>query len=560
MTPFTNVFYEIAALLGVAAVGGALGMFLRQPLIVAFIAVGILVGPAGFGWVTAADQVDLLAQMGIALLLFVVGLKLDLHLIRSMGLIVLLIGLVQVAITTVLGYALAVLLGLSSTAALYVGLGLAFSSTVIIIKLLSDKREIDALHGRIALGILIVQDLVVVLAMILLTAFGAEAAGALARDMVLTPLKGAAFLVAVAVIMRYVLPRLLHWLAHSQELLVLAAIAWAVALAAAGDALGFSKEVGAFVAGVSIASTTYREAIGARLTVLRDFLLLFFFIDLGAQLNADLLVGQIGIALALSAFVLLIKPLIIAMLLGIAGYRKRTLGLTALSMGQISEFSLILAAMGLSVGHLNAGTVTLMTLVALVTITLSSYWIGYSHQLYEQLATWLAVFERRLAPHEQAQESGRTGQDVDVILFGLGRYGARMATVLHQRGLGVLGVDFDPDRVRRCRAEGIPARYGDGEDQELPGTLPLDHAPWVVSSVPDRDVNLALLQALRRHGYRGRVALAAHTDYDAQMLVAAGTDLVLQPYTDAADQALDLLMGHDQRVSALTGDAVIKAH
>jgi hypothetical protein len=391
--------------------------------------------------------------------------------------------------------------------------------------------------------------------MILLTAFGAEAAGALARDMVLTPLKGAAFLVVVAVVMRYVLPRLLHWLAHSQELLVLAAIAWAVALAAAGDALGFSKEVGAFVAGVSIASTPYREAIGARLTVLRDFLLLFFFIDLGAHLDTDLLVGQIGIALALSAFVLIVKPLIIAGLVGLAGYRKRTLGLTALSMGQISEFSLILAAMGLSVGHLDTATVSLMTLVALVTITLSGYMIGYSRELYDRLAPWFAIFERHRPRPSLATEAEHAGSPVDVILFGLGRYGARMATVLHQRGLGVLGVDFDPDRVRRCRAEGISTRYGDGEDQDLPGTLPLDHAPWVVSSVPNRDVNLALLQALRRHGYRGRVALAAHTDYDAQMLEAAGTDLVLQPYTDAADQAVDLLTGRDQRAIPATTTA-----
>ena len=283
---FSDVFTEMAVLLLVAAVIGAIGVRLRQPLIVAFIAVGILVGPSVLGWVSANDQVDLLAKLGVALLLFVVGLKLDLHIIRTMGPVALATGLGQVFFTSVVGYFIAIALGLTPVTSLYVAVALTFSSTIIIVKLLSDKREVDALHGRIAIGFLIVQDIVVVLVMIGLTALGeAGDTASLGQEAVEVLVKGGLFIVIIGLLMRYVLTTLLRQLAHSRELLVLFAIAWAVALGAAGAHLGFSKEVGAFLAGVSLASTPYREAIGARLVSLRDFLLLFFFIDLGARLE-----------------------------------------------------------------------------------------------------------------------------------------------------------------------------------------------------------------------------------------------------------------------------------
>jgi Kef-type K+ transport system membrane component KefB len=451
------------------------------------------------------------------------------------------------AFTAALGYLLAVALGLDPMAALYVAVALTFSSTIIVVKLLSDKREIDALHGRIALGILIVQDIVVVLAIIALTALGPEAASALGRDVLLMSVKGGAFLIVVGLFARYVLPTLLHRLARSQELLVLAAVAWAMALAAIGAGLGFSKEVGAFVGGIAIASTPYRDAIGARLTGLRDFLLLFFFIDLGAHLGPGLTGEQVGAALLLSAFVLAGKPLIILAILGRAGYRKRTVSMTAFSLGQISEFSLILAALGLSIGHIDAEIVGLITLVGLITFSLSSYMISYSDLLYEGLAPWLTAFEHRVPHREQAQDVQGEDAKADVILFGLGRYGSRIAHAMRQRGLKVLGVDFDPEAVRAHRREGVWVRYGNAEDPELLATLPLGRARWVMSSIPQRAINLALLQALRHHRYRGRIAVTTHTPNTTKVLQAAGADLVLLPFADAANEVVDLLMMHDKR-------------
>jgi Kef-type K+ transport system membrane component KefB len=522
---FSDVFTEMAVLLLVAAVIGAIGVRLRQPLIVAFIAVGILVGPSVLGWVSANDQVDLLAKLGIALLLFVVGLKLDLRIIRTMGPVALATGLGQVFFTSIVGYFIAIALRMTPVTALYVAVALTFSSTIIIVKLLSDKREVDALHGRIAIGFLIVQDI-----------------------------KGGLFIAAIGFLMRYVLTPLLHQLARSQELLVLFAIAWAVALGAAGVHLGFSKEVGAFLAGVSLASTPYREAIGARMVSLRNFLLLFFFIDLGAGLELATLGARVVPAIVLSLFVLIGNPLIVMIILGAMGYRKRTGFLAGLTVAQISEFSLILGALGMSLGHIDADTMGLITLVGLITISASTYMILYSHPIYERISPWLGVFERKRAHREEAQDRTMEESGYDVVLFGLGRFGSGIAQELRQRGHRVLGVDFDPDLVRRHKGDDYAVRYGDAEDPEFFVTLPLGQMRWVVSSVRELPVNLALLHGLRDHGYKGRVAVTAHTTPDAEQLEQAGADRVLFPYADAAAKAVDNLFSASDKQPPGVGD------
>ena len=545
MPGFESVFHEISALLALATVVGGLALVLRQPLIVAFIAVGILAGPAGLEWVAATDQVDLLARLGIALLLFVVGLRLDLHVIRNVGPVALATGLGQVGFTAGIGYLIALGLGYQHVPALYIAVALTFSSTIIIVKLLSDKRELDTLHGRIAVGFLIVQDIVVVLVMIGLTALGQTgAAVSPGREVLLVLLKGIVMLGTIAALMQWVLPRLLRRLAHSGELLLLFAIAWAVVWATAGDLLGFSKEVGAFLAGVSIASTPYRELVAARLSGLRDFLLLFFFIDLGAGLDLGALGGSVGAAAVLSLFVLIGNPLIVVAIMGWMGYRRRTGFLAGLTVAQISEFSLVLAALGLGLGHLDRETVGLITLVGLVTISASTYMILYSHPLYERIGPWLARFERSL-PHAESGHRQDHAATADVIVFGLGRFGVAVARGLVDRGLSVLAVDSDPDRLRRHQDEGFELRYGDAEDPEFVASLPLDAVQCVVSTPRDPRINRVVLHAVRRARDGARVVLAADTQAEAAALRERGADLVLVPYAEAAHEAADRILALD---------------
>lgn len=532
-----SVFAQIGMILGLAVLGGVLAQQLRQPLIVAFIGVGILLGPSGFSLVEQRTEIELFARLGIALLLFVVGLKLDLHIIRSVGPVALASGLGQVLFTSALGYVIALGLGMSSVTALYVAVALTFSSTIIIVKLLSDKREVDSLHGRIAVGFLIVQDIVVVLVMIGLTAYGqADGDVNMGWEALKVLLTGAAMLSGVALLMRYVLPGLLHRLAHSSELLMLFAIAWAVVGAMVGDALGFSKEVGAFLAGVSIASTPYREQVASRLVSLRDFLLLFFFIELGATLNLGTLGAQLGASALLSLFVLIGNPLIVMAIMGYMGYRKRTGFLAGLTVAQISEFSLILAAMGLALGHLQQETVGLITLVGLITISVSTYMILYSHAIYERLAPWLSIFERQV-PHRELGNQADANKTVDVLLIGLGRYGAALASDLRQRGCRLLAVDFDPTTVEQHARSHYQVCYGDAEDPEFVATLPLQQASWVVSTIRDPMVNRMLLHGLRQQGFAGKVAIAVSHHRDARRFEKEGVDLVLVPYADAAREA-----------------------
>jgi Kef-type K+ transport system membrane component KefB len=557
------LFYEIAALLVLAAGIGFVGLILRQPLIVSFIAVGIIAGPSVLNIARSDAQIDLLAELGIAVLLFLVGLKLDFNLVRTLGPVALVTGLGQVLFTTVFGFLIGLALGLDPRTAVYVAIALTFSSTIIIVKLLSDKREIDSLHGRIALGFLIVQDVVVVLAMIVLSAIGVGAAadgqGALG-DVLRVLGFGLAMLAFVIVFIRYVANPLVERLSQAPELLVSFAIGWAALLAAVGHYLGFGKELGGLLAGVSLASTPFREAIAARLASLRDFLLLFFFIALGASLDLSVLGASVGPAIILSLFVLIGNPLIVLAIMGAMGYRKRTGFLAGLTVAQISEFSLIFMAMGVAIGHVANEALGLVTLVGLVTIAASTYMITYSHQLYSIFEPLLGIFERK-APDRARDDAPKDARPHDVILFGLGRYGLGIAAVLRDSGKRVLGVDFSPEAVRYARTKGYDVLFGDATDPEFLAHLPLRHAEWLVLAVPEHDMGLthddprhALLRAVRDQGYNGRVAVSAHRDTSAEALVADSADLILMPYRDAAFAAARMITGDAQQPGAASAD------
>jgi len=541
-----STFSEFALLLMIAAAVGAVFVRLKQPVLIAYIVVGIVVGGAGFGLVRAHEAIELLAQIGVAILLFVVGLKLDLHHVRHIGPVALATGLGQLAFTIVIGFALTMMLGKGWVEALYVAVALTFSSTIIIVKLLSDKRELDSLHGRIAVGFLIVQDLAVVLAMMAMSAMrsdGTAADVAIDWGRVATDLTSKIAVSGIALygLMRYVLPVIVRIMARSQELLLVFAIAWGVALAALGEWAGFSKEAGAFLAGFSLASTGYREAMSARLTSIRDFLLLFFFIDLGAKLELSTLGAEIFPAAVLSVFVLVGNPLIVMAIMGWMGYRRRTSFLAGLTVAQISEFSIIFVAMGITLGHVGDSALGLVTLVGIVTITLSTYMILYSHWLYERFAPWLRIFERRDPFRERdAAAAGASGESADVLVFGVGRYGARLLSQLRRHGVHALGVDFDPELVSALRKEGLPVLFGDAEAVDYLASLPLDRIRWVITTLPQWDQNRTLLHGLRAAGYRGRVALLRRDPGAPRAVGELPIDLEINPFDDAADYAARL--------------------
>jgi Kef-type K+ transport system membrane component KefB len=554
-----SLFYQLASILLLAGILGFIGLKLCQPLIVAFIATGIVIGPDCLNIVTGHSvPMDLLAKLGVSLLLFTVGLKLDLTLIRTLGRVALVTGMGQMAFTAMAGFLICLAFDFGAVSSLYIAVALSFSSTIIIVKLLSDKREIDSLHGRISLGILIVQDIFVVLCMALLSAFGTEkAGGALPIDILMVFLKGAGLIGFVAFFVTYIATPLMKPVARSPELMVTFAVGWATAFAALVEAMGFSIELGGLLAGIALASTPFRDIVSSRLSGLRDFMMLFFFAALGAKIDLGSLGGRGVHALALSAFTLLGKPLIVMVIMGYMGYKKRTAFYTGLTLGQISEFSLIFIGMGLTLGLVDSETVGLVTLVGLITIALSTYMITYSQHFYAMLEPFPGRFERPHLRRQPADAPIAHNVHYDVVLFGLGRYGSEIARELLDQDASVLGIDFDPDAVRQAKKReahrNFSGAYGDvmDPDEALPPSLA--SIQWVICAIPlhrstlhNQDPRLILLETLKMKGFKGKIAMISHDREELDELKRKGVDLVLTPFLDAARQAVRGIL-HEHR-------------
>jgi len=534
-----SAFSQIALILLVAAVVGFLANLLRQPLIVAYIFVGILLGPAFLGLVSASDEIELLAKFGIAILLFLVGLKLDISLIRSTGLVALTAGVAQVLITMGIGFLIVLAWGFEWIPALYVALALAFSSTIIIIKVLSDKRELDQLHGQIAVGVLIVQDILVIVAMVVIASMGSPDGADEPTSLLVTLVGSVIFLAAVALLARYVVPRLLSVLARSQELTLLFGVGWAMSLAGTSQLLGLSMEIGAFVAGVALASTPYRESLSARMVSLRDIMILFFFIELGTSLSFEDAGSQILLAAILSLFVLVLKPLIVMVIMGALGYRSQVSFKAGFALAQISEFSLILIALGYSLGQVDSEILSLVTLVAIITITLSTYFILYSDKLYPLAAPLLRRFDRIDSHDEEREES--QAHPFDAIVIGAGRLGSSVVRSMQDKGGRLLVVDQDPRALKAAKGEGVETLFGDISDPEFAASLPLNETDAVICSVHDRSTNLVLLETLTRFNFDGRICLTAMDDATAKMLSDNANVTVIRPLKMAANRIVDAL-------------------
>ncbi len=547
MFPEIGTFYEIALLIGLATALGIVGVMLRQPMIVAFILAGLIAGPGMLNIVHSVEAVELLSQISIAVLLFLVGLKLDTALVRSLGQVALATGLGQVLFTSLIGFALCAAMGFDWVTALYVAIALTFSSTIIIVKLLSDKHEVDSLHGKIALGFLIVQDLFVVFAMVVVSTIGVTGAGNGQGDIVTLALGTLGLFLFAFIFIRYLARPLTRLVSRSSELLVIFAVALAAGLAALADVIGLGKELGGLLAGVTLASTPVRDLLTVRLASLRDFLLLFFFFALGVGMDLSAIGNQIIPSIVLSLFVLIGNPLIVLAIMGFMGYRKRTGFLAGLTVAQISEFSLIFIAMGISLGHINSDAMGLVTLVGLVTITLSVYMITWSHKLYEWCAPFLSIFERRTPFRELADDTpGAEDRRHDILVVGMGRLGARLAEGLADVGLRPLGVDFNPEVLRSARERGLDVIMGDASDPEFFAHLPLAGVRAAISAAPrsvalsltEADVHATMCLALRELGFRGLIAVTVENEHDAERYRKLGADLVICPFADAAEAAL----------------------
>lgn len=557
----SSLFYQLAAILILAGICGTAAYILRQPLIVAFIAAGLLAGPHMLHIVTRADDtLETLAQLGITLLLFMVGLKLDLGLLKKLGKTAVITALMQILATLAGGAVLCLLMGYGLAEAVLIGTALALSSTIVVVKLLSDRRAIDSLYGQMSLGILIMQDIFVILATIVLAgaaAAGDESAGL--ANLFIILLKVGGLIAAAALFIRFAAQPLSRLLSHNPELMVIFGIGFAGISAAFCQYIGLSREMGGLVAGVMLASTPLNNVLAARLMGLRDFLLLFFFVNLGAHMNLAAMAEQIGPALILSAFVLGVKPVIVMIIMRMGGFRRRTGFMTGVMLGQISEFSMILMVMASSAGFASGASVNMTTLVALVTIALSTYAIIHSERLCDFLDHNAALFKADKG-REAKGEDTKAGKNYDIIIFGLGRYGIAMAKEFRDRGFTVLGVDFNPEAIKFAEENGISALYGDAADPEFASHLPLTRTMAVVFAFHHyitgpltTDLRRTLAHSLRTHGYTGHIVATSHLAHHDHDLSRQGIDIILMPFDDAARHAAEKVgrvLGADRKKTA----------
>lgn len=522
----SSAFFAVGLIIAAASVLGAVARNFKQPLILAYILVGVLA--ASFGIFQEGElrgTLDFLAELGIAFLLFLIGLELKINDVRHLGKIALITGLGQVIFTSVVGFIISRFLGFGNLEALYIAIALTFSSTIIIVKLLSEKRDLDSLYGKIAVGFLLVQDVVAILALIVIASVGTEQFSA--STFALTFVEGALFVAITFWLSRYAAPSIFNAVAKNVELLFLSSIAWAMIFGAASAALGFSMEIGAFLAGVGLATLKEEHQIAARIRPLRDLFIVIFFISLGLKLSFGNILSSLQPAVILSLFVLVGNPLIMLILMGILGFRKRTSFLVSVATAQISEFSLVLVVLGLRAGHLTTEVVSLVTLVGIITIGTSSYLILNSTRIYKKLSRYLSIFQRKVLL-EKVLETEKEFSD-HVVLIGAGRLGSEILKSLQNSGKEVVVVEFDPNIVRRLIDEGVDVLFGDVNDKEIFEKANLAGAKLVVSTIFDPDNTQELLELLKEQNVRLPIVVTAAETGSALKFYQKGADYVIIP-------------------------------
>ncbi len=518
-----TLYAQIGLLLGIATLVSLLMRFLRQPLIIGHIITGFLVGRFALNLFHDMETLRLFSELGISFLLFSVGLTLNPKVFKEYGLVSIIAGFTQVLLTGAVGWVLCFLLGYDWITSLYVGVALAFSSTVIVMKLLSDKGDLDKLYVKVSIGSLLIQDLIaiVLLFVIPFTTGSQRGSSDIFRTLVFGSIAG----VCIFLFSKYILKFLHQYLTRSQELLFLFAISWGMGISALFAALGFSLEGGALIAGIALSTLPSRHEIGARLAPLRDFFIVVFFIMLGTTMVVSDFQAILAPAIVLSLFVLIGNPLLQLIIMGWMGYRKKTSFQTGTMAAQISEFSLILVALGVSLGQVKQEILSMVTLVGIVTIFISSYLILYSDKIYKYIANYLNIFERK-----NTREKRIPSTNIPVILIGGSRIGFDFINLFVKENKNFIVVDYDPDVISALEKINVNTEFGDVNDPDLLEDLKVHSAELVVSTVPNLEANLILLSIAKRDGKGPYVIALAHQIAHALELYKSGADYVILPY------------------------------
>lgn len=537
-----DIFLQFSLLVALAAGVSIIMRLLKQPLIIGHIITGLIAGTFIVGILPSYDVLHLFSEIGIAILLFLVGLHLHPDNIKRFGKISLITGFGQVIFTTLAGILIAhVFIGFDLITSLYISVAYAFSSTIIILKLISDKGDTESLYGRISIGFLLVQDFIAIFILFLLPLVASGDFSA--QNIILLLARGTLLLAAAYIVSQHIIPRIGRFMERSHELLFLFTIAWGLIIAALFNIMGFGIESGALIAGITLATMPSRHEITARLTPLRDFFIIMFFVILGAQMTFGDIVSLLPYAGIFGVLILVGNPVILMSIMGFLGYTKKTSLKTGFTVAQISEFSLIVIALGARIGHLSDEVVALSTLVALITIFGSTYMITYSDSIYNFLEPYLGIFERKQTRDEDAPKAAP-----EILLFGAGRVGHEFYNLFKDENIPHLIVDHNPDIIDHLSHHHLNGLYGDASTVSFIEALPLEQARLIVSTIPDTETNITLFETLKELQEDLIFIGTATKQSDVEELYAVGFDYVIMPHYLGATHATGIFKeyGYDK--------------
>ncbi|MCA9309513.1 cation:proton antiporter [Candidatus Saccharibacteria bacterium] len=530
-----SLFGELSIIIGITVLVASVMRLLKQPLLISYILAGILAGPI-FGIVKNAETLEGFSKIGIALLLFIVGLGLNPKVIKDLGKVAFITGTVQVTASAIFGTIVMMLLGKGLVTGLIVGVALAFSSTIVGLKLLTDKREQTRLYGKMAIGVLLVQDILATVALLVLSmqkdGFSLLGGAGLI-------VKGALIAVPLFFISNKVLPRYTRFIAENTEYLFLFTIAWGLGIASLFELGGFSLEIGALIAGVSLAGMPYAQEASSRLRPVRDFFIVMFFIVMGANLAIGDIISQLPLALLFSTVVLLMNPLAIMLPLGFLGHAKRNSFKVGIMMAQVSEFSLIFVILAQQIGIVDSEVVSLITITALITIAVSCYAILYDDTLFDFLQKRFKFFESR----RQDKKERRTSYDI--VQFGYSKGGSELIkTYESMPRKKLVVVDYDPEAIERLEARQIHYVYGDATDIELLDELQLQDAKLIVSFITHFPTNRFLIEYIEKLNEDSVIITRADTAEEAAELYGLGASYVMVPHFVGSERLGNFIARH----------------
>lgn len=544
----TEIFTQLSIIIVLVTLVSVAAHTFKQPLILGYILTGIVIGalipilPGEIGLHT--DTFDIFADIGIALLLFIIGLGLSVAVFRQLGRVVFLTALFVLISLGSIGYVVVQGAGFSTTEAILMGFALFFSSTIIIVKVLSDKKEQTRLHGQIAIGVILIDDLIATVALLFVAA-GQNGFGITELGILL--IKGIILALVLIFVSIRVLPKVTHHLAKNQELLFLFTIAWGFGIASLFQFVGFSIEVGALFAGVSLAGLPYSQEMASRLKPLRDFFIVLFFIKLGLDLNVDSLASGFFLAIILSAIVMIVKPLVVMMSLTAFGYTKRTSFKAAINLSQISEFSIILIALAKENGLVSSDLTAVVTIVAVTTIASSTYLMHYDNKILMKLERRFRFFRE-----QNTHEEERKVQKHELILFGYKKGGHEFIKTFKQMHRKYIVVDYNPTVIESLERQHVPFIYGDATDVELLHEIGIKQSRLIVSTITDFSTNEQLVRYI--HRVNPKTVIVCHADnYDeATSLYRHGATYVMLPHYIGSERISSFIKKHGTNHKAFT--------